>query len=142
MGKLYQLDGEAFNDLAGFASHFSATVLDDVRVWTGNLDAFNDILRGGFGTPEAGFTIRIVNASAARRTLGYPATIVWLNDRIERCHPSNRDGFMARLEDARAGRGLTIFDMLIEIIREHGPGAGEAEDHIVLELDDDDLAAP
>ncbi|MCP3977199.1 MAG: hypothetical protein GY720_22140 [bacterium] len=26
--------------------------------WGRNLDAFNDILRGGFGTPEDGFVVR------------------------------------------------------------------------------------
>jgi hypothetical protein len=136
MRSVYDLDGNAFNDLAEFASHFSSTVLNGYE-WTGNLDAFNDILRGGFGTPEDGFTLRIRNAAAARVALGHPATARWLEERTGRCHPSNRDHFLTRLEDARVGAGPTLFDMLVEIIRDHGPGGSQAEDNVVLDLDDE-----
>ncbi len=52
----YEIDGSEFSTLEGFAEHFSARVLDG-DAWRGNPDAFNDILRGGFGTPEAGFCL-------------------------------------------------------------------------------------
>jgi hypothetical protein len=133
---VYELDGDAFKDLAGFAGQFSATVLRGYR-WTGNLDAFNDILRGGFGTPEDGFTLRIKNAAAARTALGYSATSLWLEERAQHCHPSNRDHFVAQLEDAREGKGPTLFEMLVGIIRDHGPGGSEADDNVLLELDDE-----
>ena len=38
--------------------------------WGRNLDAFNDVLRGGFGTPEGGFTLRWKNHATSRRRLG------------------------------------------------------------------------
>jgi hypothetical protein len=41
--------------------------------WRGNLDAFNDILRGGFGTPEDGFVFRWLDAQRSRQALGDPA---------------------------------------------------------------------
>jgi hypothetical protein len=47
----YTIDGKAFSTIEEFAKYFSATVLRD-HTWRGNLDAFNDILRGGFGTPD------------------------------------------------------------------------------------------
>ncbi|MGC4094575.1 MAG: barstar family protein [Polyangiaceae bacterium] len=136
MTAVYELDGSVFGDLSGFASLFSATVLDSPHAWDGNLDAFEDILRGGFGTPAEGFTVRIVNTAAARRALGFPATIAWLEDRARHCHPLNRNNFLVRLGDARAGRGPTLFDMLVTIVRDHGAGGRESEDMIVLELDD------
>jgi hypothetical protein len=46
------IDGNRFDELDGFARKFS-TLLKD-HTWHGNLDAFNDILRGGFGTLEGG----------------------------------------------------------------------------------------
>ena len=91
------LDGAMFEDLAGFAEEFSRLL--DGHVWHGNLDAFNDILRGGFGTPEAGFVLR------------------WLNSKVSE----------ERL-------GAALFQTLLEIIRTHGPGGGEAEDGVDLEL--------
>ncbi len=56
MKKIYEIDGRRFTTLEEFASHFSDVVLGEYR-WRGNLDAFNDILRGGFGTPEDGFVL-------------------------------------------------------------------------------------
>jgi hypothetical protein len=58
-------------DLAGFAEEFS-TLLSDYT-WRGNLDAFNDILRGGFGTPDGGFTLRWEHSDLSRVRLGHAA---------------------------------------------------------------------
>ena len=39
------------------------------------------------------------------------------------------------LSDARAGVGQTVFDWLVEIIRDHGPGGEQAEDNVRIVLD-------
>lgn len=46
------VDGALFTDFDGFAREFTKLLRD--YTWTGNVDAFNDILRGGFGTPDLG----------------------------------------------------------------------------------------
>jgi hypothetical protein len=94
----YVLDGSAFATLEEFSEHFSERVLRDYK-WRGNLDAFNDVLRGGFGTPDGGFVL------------------VWRDHALSR----------SRL-------GPTMFDLLVEIIRDHGEGGGEAEDGVELVL--------
>ena len=91
------IDGARFSDFDGFAREFSRLLRD--YTWRGNLDAFNDLLRGGFGTPEGGWVLRWVNADLSRTALG-----------------------------------PTLFDEIVEIIREHGPGGRESEDGVVLEL--------
>ena len=53
------------------------------QTWGHNLDAFNDILRGGFGTPEEGFTLRWKNHSISKARLGYPA-FDWLIEIIRK----------------------------------------------------------
>jgi hypothetical protein len=73
-------------------------------------------------------------ASAARATLGYPETARWYEQRADTCHPSNRDYMLSQLNDARAEAGQTLFDILVEIIQDHGPGGSQAEDGVVLEL--------
>lgn len=62
------INGGAFEDLDGFAQQFTAYLHD--HVWHGNLDAFNDILRGGFGTPEGGFVLRWQSSERSKELLG------------------------------------------------------------------------
>ena len=126
------IDGNTFDDLEGFAREFSK-LLGEHR-WQGNLDAFNDILRGGFGTPQDGFVLRWVNSRRSREVLGWDATVSWYEETFIRCRPSNRPEFEHRLQLARQRSGTTLFDWIVEIIRTHGPGGSEAEDRVHLQL--------
>jgi len=132
--KTYTLDGIEFSSLEEFANHFSNVVLPKWR-WNGNLDAFNDILRGGFGTPERGFVIRWKNSAVSKRKLGYPETTRQLEERLETCHPTNRERVAKDLEAAKRHEGATVFDWLVEIIEVHCPGGLEAEDGVELILE-------
>ncbi len=126
------IDGSRFDDLSGFAHEFSS-LLDDYT-WTDNLDAFNDILRGGFGTPDGGFVLQWRHSERSREALGWEATTAWLARTLERCHPSNRESVRKQLAAARRHTGSTVFDWIVEIIREHGPGGDEAENNVLLQL--------
>jgi len=126
------VDGAAFTDFAGFAREFSRLLSD--TEWHGNLDAFNDLLRGGYGTPADGWILRWRNSDLSRAALGYDATVERLEQLLRTCHPSNRPGIAARIDAARRGEGPTLFDEIVDIIRAHGPGGDEAEDGVVLEL--------
>lgn len=126
------IDGADFTDFEGFQREFS-TLLDDYR-WQGNLDAFNDILRGGFGTPSTGWVLRWLNSALSRNALGYEATVKRLETIITTCHPSNVGHIQRRLDTARLGQGPTLFDEIVEIVRAHAPGGDEQQDGIVLEL--------
>lgn len=128
-----EIDGYRFNDLAGFAEEFSTQALSEYR-WHGNLDAFNDMLRGGFGTPKGGFTLRWLNSTLSTERLGYHEVITWLEAIKKTAHPSSWPSIEKRLEAAQRQEGQTMFDMLVEIIRVHGPGGAEAEDNVLLEL--------
>jgi hypothetical protein len=110
-----------------------STLLEDFK-WNGSLDAFNDILRGGCGTPDGGFELRWLNSTRSRQALGWPATIRWLEDTIARAHSSNIPRLAAELEAARRGEGTTLFDWIVEIVEAHGVGGREAEDSVVLRL--------
>jgi hypothetical protein len=126
------IDGRRFDDLPGFAREFSSLLKD--YTWTDSLDAFNDILRGGFGTPEGGFVLRWLYSERSRDALGWEATTDWLTRNLERCHPTNRAIVRERLAEARAGRGTTMFDWIVEIIGDHGPGGREADNNVYFEL--------
>jgi RNAse (barnase) inhibitor barstar len=126
------IDGARFNDFDGFAREFSELLVN--YTWRGNLDAFNDLLRGGFGTPENGWVLRWLNSELSRSALGYEAAIQRLERLLPTCHPSQRLTVEGRIRLARRGQGPTLFDEIVEIIREHGSGGSESEDGILLEL--------
>jgi len=77
------LDGSLVYDRDDFYDQVSERLVPSAQ-WGRNLDAFNDILRGGFGTPEGPFVIRWHESAATRARLGVD------------------------------------FDVLIDIIRQHG----------------------
>jgi len=59
--KEYEIDGSRFTTLEEFYDEIERALDLKSDDWGRNLDAFNDILRGGFGTPEEGFTLRWKN---------------------------------------------------------------------------------
>jgi RNAse (barnase) inhibitor barstar len=131
--KTYEIDGERFSTLEEFYGEIDRVM--NLSPWGHNLDAFDDILSGGFGTPEKGFTILWKNHDVSRARLAYPETVRQLNLRLERCHPSNRETVSKNLRDAEQGKDQTVFDWLLKIIQEHGPGGKEEQDGVKLILD-------
>jgi RNAse (barnase) inhibitor barstar len=130
----YVIDGSRIVSFETFCDEISRVLIPGHQ-WGRNLDAFNDILRGGFGTPVEGFTLKWSASAASREKLSYPETARQLEIQLRRCHPTNREDLRRRLLDARAGVGATVFDWLVEIIRDHCPGGKQAADnvHLVLE---------
>ena len=133
MTREYVLDGRRITSLEAFYDEVSSTLIPGAW-WGENLDAFDDILRGGFGTPEDGFVIRWQHSNVSKANLGYPETVRQLERRLERCHPANREIVRAELRRAQRGEGETVFDWLVEIIRDHGPGGEESQDNVRLIL--------
>jgi len=97
------IDGARFSDFDGFTREFSRLL--DNYVWRGNLDAFNDLLRGGFGTPENGWVLRWRNSELSCSALGYEAAIQRLEQVLLTCRPSNRSRIEGRIRRARRSRG-------------------------------------
>ena len=131
---VYEIDGVHFDTLDAFYETISRVLIPGAE-WGHNLDAFNDILRGGFGTPEGGFVLRWKNAAVSRRRLGYPETVRQLELRLARCHPSNRVSVIEDLGQAQREGGPTVFDWLVEIIYVHCAGGEEEQDGVELVLD-------
>jgi RNAse (barnase) inhibitor barstar len=129
----FEIDGARFHDLPGFFDEVIARLIPG-SLWGRNLDAFNDILRGGFGTPDEGFVLVWRNSSLSTERLGFDETIHVLRKRLTTCHPANVPFVEAQLAAAERGEGQTIFDELVEIIRNHGPGGQEADSNVLLEL--------
>ena len=123
---VYEIDGTRFSTLEEFFAEFSRVVMPQKSPpLSHSLDAFNDVLRGGFDTPKAGFTIRWLHHEVSKQRLGYAETARQLEVWLARCHPTNRSEVARQLAEAHARRGPTVFDWILEIIRSHGPGGSE-----------------
>ena len=135
----YQIDGCQFSDLQGFFDQISQILIPGAD-WGRNLDAFNDILRGGFGTPEDGFVLVWTNSEESKKRLGYAETVTQLERRLERCHRTNREGVAEDLDRAKRNEGNTVFDWLVEIIVVHCKGGEEEEDGVEFRLTSNQIA--
>ena len=101
----YEIDGNRFSTLDEFFLEISRVLIPGIE-WGHNLDAFNDILRGGFGTPDEGFVLR------------------WKNSKI------SMESLAERRDD-----GETVYETLVQIIKAHGPKGAEPNDAVDLILD-------
>ena len=134
MAKEYVIEGTRVSSLETFYDEISR-VLVPGQVWGRNLDALDDILRGGFGTPSEGFVLRWRDADASRHSLGHAETVRQLQIRLEHCHPSNRAHVQRALSLAQAGQGETVFDWLVEIVLDHGDSGAQRQDQVSLQLE-------
>ncbi|MBO4460241.1 MAG: barstar family protein [Clostridiales bacterium] len=113
------IDGNNFNNEEGFYEEIDRLLTSDLDFTTGhNLNAFLDILRGGFGVHEYGEPLKItwINASKSREDLGYDETLRHWEKILTRCHPSNVAGVKKKIEDAKSHQGKTLFDTITGII--------------------------
>lgn len=121
---VYVLDGRRIGTLEDFWREIGEAVNGPEGYFGGNLDALNDCLRGGFGTPDDDdFRFEWYDHARSRERLGHAETARQLELRLTRCHPANRERVAGELAAARRGEGPTVFDWLIEIMEGQAPGA-------------------
>jgi RNAse (barnase) inhibitor barstar len=125
--KTLVIDGNNFSNLSTFYDEVEKALTSNSVIGR-NLDAFNDILRGGFGKFEYDepIIIKWANSGKSRTDLSWDETIHYIESKLERCHPSNKESVKKELELSKKKEGLTIFDIILEIIAEN--------DHVTLEL--------
>ena len=127
------LDGNDFKTLEEF--YDVITIILSIPSWWGrNLDAFNDVLRSGF-MPEQGYIIIWKNSHLSKQFLGYEETVKQLTKRLGKCHPDNVFSIQEEIDEAKRQIGSTVFDWLVEIIRNHCVGGSEEEDNAELILE-------
>jgi RNAse (barnase) inhibitor barstar len=67
--KIYVINGMNVTSVASFYDEITNLLILGAK-WGRNLDAFNDILRGGFGTSSEGFVLRLTYNGRLRKALG------------------------------------------------------------------------
>jgi len=126
--KQFTIDGTNFSTLNGVYDEVGKVLCPDFE-WGRNLDAFNDILRGGIEEHEYEEPIELVwkNSEKSRNDLGYDETVKQFKEWLKTCHRSNRALLEVDIENAKDSKGQTLFYMLIEIINNN--------DHVELILE-------
>ncbi len=118
--KEYIIDGNAFKTYNEFTKYFSKIVLKNHQ-WNGNLNAFNDILYGGFGTPENGFKIRWINANVSRLNLGRQETINWYEEALKNSHQDYKKELRNKINLLNTKKNKTgestLFDFIVNILQ-------------------------
>jgi RNAse (barnase) inhibitor barstar len=117
------LDGREIFNLSSFYDEVESKLTKDLGWDMGrNLDAFNDVLRGGFGVFDYDEPVRLVwkHSEESQADLGWEETVEYLQSKLGACHPSNVPLVKEDLEKAERKQGETLFDLIVGIIREHG----------------------
>lgn len=133
------LDGNNFSNMDEFYDEIKAVFTKDYDDYVGrNLDAFNDLLRGGFGVFEYGtpLTIKWLNADKSREDLGYEATALQYEKAIAKCPEESKPFIQEKIDMARAGKGQTLFDLIVEIILDTEDSGHDCE--LILEEFEDE----
>lgn len=126
MKKVIVIDGCKFTDLEGFFCLMDDIFMaDDCTAALGhNLDAFNDLLGGGFGVHSAGepIIVKWINYGESRKALGYEETARYYSDKLEKNRFKDNYVLKRRREQALERKGRTLLDMITGIIREDETG--------------------
>ena len=119
------INGDNFNDLESFYDEIDDVMTLGLDWKTGhNLNAFNDILRGGFGVHNYAEPIRLIwrNSAKSKADLGVETTIQNITNWLKSCDESNRQNLLDQIELLRQNKGETLYQTLVDIIK--------GEDHI------------
>lgn len=115
------INADNFSDLETFYDEIDRVLTKDLDWQTGhNLDAFNDLLRGGFGVYEYEEPINLFwkKISKSKNDLGLQATKKYYEKRINRGE-QNANHWRKLSKELTDKNGQTLFDVIIEIICGH-----------------------
>jgi RNAse (barnase) inhibitor barstar len=116
--KSFIINGNNFSGLDGFFDEVEKVLTDGESGFGKNFDAFNDVLRGGFGKFEYAEEIELFwkNSRKSQNDLEYPETVRYLTERLNRTHRDSQESVRRDLEAAKNQNGLTLYDIILEII--------------------------
>ena len=116
------LDGNRFSTLSSFYEEVERVLTKNLEWSIGrNLDAFNDVLRGGFGVYGYEEPVLLVwrQSKKSRTDLGWDETVRYEQAKLKTCHPSNIESVGRSLEMAGRQEGQTLFERIVDIIQEY-----------------------
>lgn len=116
------INGSVILDIASFYMEINRVFMEGVDWKLGrSLDAFSDLLYGGFGAIVANQTNEIIwlDSDKSKAALGYETTLSYYKDKLKPDSPFNKALFQQKIEELELGQGKTYYEILKEIIAEH-----------------------
>ena len=107
------INGSHFSDLSGFYEEVSQVLMKNADWKVGTLDGFDDILYG------VETDIMWKYSQKSKEDLGFDATKEFYENKINHGKPFNVKLIQQKLDELVAGKGQTLFEILIEIIESH-----------------------
>lgn len=107
------INGGHFSDLEGFYEEISQLFMKDEDWKVGTLDGFDDILYG------VKTDIIWKHSQKSKEDLGFDLTKEFYENKIRQGKPFNVQLIQQKLDELIAGKGQTLFEILIEIIELH-----------------------
>ncbi len=122
----FTIDGQNFATLDEFYEEVGRVLIPGQR-WGKNLDAFIEILSWPFNKERRPYTLIWKNSAISKARLGHAELARKLESMISSCHPAAIPSVHARLQQAREGKGPTLFDWLVEMMQ-------KSQEHVELRL--------
>ena len=111
--KMTVINGGHFSDLEGFYNEVSELFMNDEDWKVGTLDGFDDILYG----VESDITWK--DSQKSKKDLGFELTKEFYENKIRQGRPFNVKLIQQKLGDLMDGKGQTLFEILVEILKSH-----------------------
>ena len=122
MYKQIVINGSSIHDIKSFYAEINRVFMHNETWEIGeSLDAFNDLLYGGFGIIENGENTKIIwlDIESSKAALGFEITRSYYLNKLQPGSNFDKQYFQDKLEELEHGNGQTYFDILMEIISEH-----------------------
>lgn len=116
------IEGKNIHDIPSFYKEVNRVFMYNESWDIGeSLDAFNDLLYGGFGCITSGTETKIIwhDIEYSKAALGYNVTKEYYNNKLKPGSPFNKEHFKKKLQQIESGTGQTYFDIILEIIAQH-----------------------
>lgn len=111
--KMTVINGGHFSDLEGFYNEVSELFMNDEDWKVGTLDGFDDILY------RIDSDITWKNSQKSKEDLGFDLTKEFYENKIRIGKPFNVELIQQKLDDLIDGKGQTLFEILVEILKSH-----------------------
>ncbi len=120
--KTLTIVGKDIHNISSFYAEINRVFMSEENWKLGeNLDALDDMLRGGYGAIRGYPCVKLVwkDIGVARSSLGLEATRTYLRAKLERPDLYNVDWINDQISALEAGTGQTYFEIILEIIAGH-----------------------
>lgn len=86
-----------------------------------SLDALNDLLYGGFGVIKESVEVRLIwkNFEENQKIFGFDFTLRFYQEKLQDPRTFNLKLIQKSIQELKEGKGMTYFEMILDIISEH-----------------------